>query len=52
MRAVKGMGRGLSDHVVLCKVRVVSVWILRGEVVNEARRNRGSTTIWKGMLDV
>ena len=29
-----------------------SVWILRGEVVNEARRNRGSTTIWKGMLDV
>ena len=28
VRAVRGMGRGLSDHhVVLCKVRLVRAWI-------------------------
>ena len=35
VRVVRGMGRGLSDrHFVLCKVRLVRVWIKgRGEVV-------------------
>ena len=33
VRAVSGMGRGLSDHyVVLCKVRLIGVWIKRREV--------------------
>ena len=42
VKAVKGMGRGFSDHhVVLCKkVRFVGLWIKRREVVNTARRNR------------
>ena len=31
VRAVKGMGRGPSDHhVVLCKVRLVGAWIYGG----------------------
>ena len=30
VRAVRGMGRVLSDHhVVLCKVRLMSMWIKR-----------------------
>ena len=30
VRVVRGMGRGLSDrHVVLCKVRLVGIWIKR-----------------------
>ena len=34
VRAVGGMGRGLSDHhVVLCKVRLVGAWTKRREVV-------------------
>ena len=38
VRAVRGMGRGLSDHpVLLCKVRL-AIWIKRREVVNEVRR--------------
>ena len=41
VRAVRGMGQGLSDHyVVLCKVRSVGAWIKRKEVVDEARRIR------------
>ena len=39
VRAVRGMGQGISDHhVVLCKVRLVGTWIKRGEVVDGARR--------------
>ena len=35
------MERGLSEnHVVLCKVRLVGVWIIRREVMGEARRIR------------
>ena len=35
VRAVRGMGRGISDHhVVLCKVRLVGTWIKRREVVD------------------
>ena len=41
VRAVRGMGRGISDHhVVLCKVRLVGTWIKRREVVDRARRIR------------
>ena len=41
MRAVRGMGQGLSDHhVVLCKVRLVRVWIKRREEVVETIRIR------------
>ena len=41
MRAVRGMGHGLSDHcIVLCKVRLVGVWIKRREVVVGAKRIR------------
>ena len=41
VRAVRGMGRGFSDHyVVLCKVRLVEEWIKRREVVVGARRIR------------
>ena len=41
MRAVRGMGRGLSDHhVVLCKVRLVGAWIKRRYVAVLARRIR------------
>ena len=38
VRVVRGMGRGLSDHYVLCKVRFVGAWIKRREVVVGARR--------------
>ena len=41
VRAVRGMGCGLSDHyVVLCKVRLVGTWTRRREVVVGARRIR------------
>ena len=41
MRAVRGMGRGLSDnHVVLCNVRLVGARIKRREVVVGAWRIR------------
>ena len=41
VRAVKWMGRGLSDHyVVLCKVRLVGAYIKSREVVAGARRIR------------
>ena len=41
VKAVRGMGRGLSDHhIVLCKVRLVGEWIKRREVVVGARRIR------------
>ena len=41
LRAVRGMGRGISDHhVVLCKVRLVGTWIKRREVVDRTRRIR------------
>ena len=41
VKAVRGMGRGLSDHhVVLCKVRLVGAWSKRREVVVGARRIR------------
>ena len=41
VRAMKGMGRGLSEHyVVLCKVRLVRAWIKRREVELGARRIR------------
>ena len=41
VRAVRGIGRGLSDHhVVLCQVRLVETWIKRREVVDGARRIR------------
>ena len=41
VRAVRGVGRGLSDHhVVLCKVRLVGAWTRRREVVVGARRIR------------
>ena len=41
VRAVRGMGRGLSYHyVVMCKVRLVGAWIKRREVVVGARRIR------------
>ena len=47
VRAVRGMGRGLSDHhVVLCKVRLVGTWIKRRKVVNGARRIR-SEKLWE-----
>ena len=36
--AVRGMGRSLSDHHVLCKVRLVGAWIKMREMVVEARR--------------
>ena len=39
VRAVRGRGRGLSEHhAVLCKVRVVGAWIKRREVVVGGRR--------------
>ena len=35
------MGRGLSDHhLVLCKVKLVAMWIKRREAVNGPRRIR------------
>ena len=41
VRAVRGMGRGLSDHhVVLYKVSLVGAWIKRREVVIGVRRIR------------
>ena len=39
VRAMRGMGQGLSDHyVALCKVRLVDTWVTRREVVNGNRR--------------
>ena len=40
VRAVGGMGRGLSDNHLLCKVRLVDTWTKRREVVTGARRIR------------
>ena len=41
VRAVRGMGRGLSDYyVVLCKVRLAGTWIKRREVVVWTRKIR------------
>ena len=41
VRAVRGMGRGLSDpYVVLCKVRLVGACIKRREVVAGTMRIR------------
>ena len=41
VRAVRGMGRGLSDHhVVLCNVRLAGAWMKRREVVDGGRRIR------------
>ena len=37
VRAVREMGRGLSDHHVLCKVGLAGTWIKRREVVNGTR---------------
>ena len=40
VKAVRGMGRGLSDHhVVLCKVRLVGALIKKREVIDRARRS-------------
>ena len=42
MKAMRGMGRGISDyHVVLYKLRLVGTWIKRREVVDGAKRIRG-----------
>ena len=39
VREVRGIGRGISNHyVVLCKVRLVEIWIKSREVVDGARR--------------
>ena len=41
VRAVRGIGRGLSDHhVELCKARLVGAWIKRMEMMFWARRIR------------
>ena len=41
VRAVRGMGRGLSDHhVALCIIRLIGTGIKRGELLVEARRIR------------
>ena len=41
VRAVRGMGRGLSDHhAVLCKVRLEGTWIKRRKVVVGPRKIR------------
>ena len=41
VRAVRGMGRGISDHhVVLCKVRLARTWIKRRKVVDGDLRIR------------
>ena len=41
VRALRGMGRSLSDHhLVLCEVRLVGTWIKRKEMVVRARRIR------------
>ena len=41
VRALRGMGQGLSDHhVVLCKFRFAEAWIERRELVVGARRIR------------
>ena len=39
VRAVRGMGRGLSDHYVVLR-KVVGAWIKRREVVIGTRRIR------------
>ena len=41
VRAMGGMGRGISDHcAVMCKVRLVGTWIRWREVMDGARRIR------------
>ena len=40
MKAVREMGQGLSDHHALRKVRLVSAWIKRREVLIGVRRIR------------
>ena len=55
VRAVRGMGHGLSDHyVVLCKVRLVEAWIKRREVgvrkIRSEKLREYSTA--KGMLNL
>ena len=40
VRAVRGMGQGLTDHHVLCKVMLVGEWIKRREVEAGTRRIR------------
>ena len=46
VRAMRGMGRGLSNyHVVLCKVRLIGAWINRREVVVGGRRIKGKKLI-------
>ena len=41
VRAVKGMGIGLSDYYsILCKIRLVGMWIRRSKMVNRARKIR------------
>ena len=37
---VRGVGQGISDHHVLCKVRLVGTWIKRRVVVDGAWRIR------------
>ena len=37
VRIVRGVVRGLVDHIVLCKVRLVVAWIKRIEIENEDR---------------
>ena len=40
VRAVREMGRGISDHYTVCKVRLVGTWIKGREVVDRGRRIR------------
>ena len=41
VKGVGGMGQVFSDHhVVLCKVRLVGIWVKRREVVNGVRNIR------------
>ena len=41
VRAVRGMGQGISDHhIVMCKVRLVGMWIKRRKVVGGIRKIR------------
>ena len=40
VRAVRGVGRGISDHhVILCKVRLVGTWIKRRKIVDRTLRD-------------
>ena len=48
VREMRGMGCGLSDHYdVLCKVRLVKVWIKRREVMVAARRIMHDRSAWQ-----